>query len=76
MTHANVWGGPNAEPPKEDEAKLFEWTVEVPDPETLERAAKSLAARNPVVRAGSGDAPALVVDDPWYTAVRLRVAGL
>ena len=72
---ANVWGGPGAEVPRQDEAQLVEWTVEVPDVESLQGAARSLeAAGHTVVWVGSGGDQAVTVADPWQTTVRVQVA--
>ena len=63
----NIWaaGAPVA---TEGDARLIEWTVELPDPSDVEAAARSLTASGYQIRHESGDAVAV---DPWGTAVRL-----
>ncbi|HXF94975.1 MAG TPA: VOC family protein [Gemmatimonadales bacterium] len=69
----NIWAGPAAAPPADDEARLLEWTLELPDREAVERAARSLeGAGFPADRQSSP--PALVTRDPWGTPLRLRAA--
>lgn len=70
----NTWAGPDAERPGEEEARLLEWTVELPDAESVAEAGRSLeAAGHPTGR--PGDEGAVVTRDPWGTRLRLRVAG-
>jgi catechol 2,3-dioxygenase len=67
----NTWAGPGARPPAPDDARLLEWTIELPDTAAVDGAAASLArAGHAVERMAPGD---LTVRDPWDTAVRLRV---
>jgi catechol 2,3-dioxygenase len=68
----NTWAGPAARPPTPDDARLLEWTVELPDPASVAAAGRSLAAAG--YPAEPADDGALVTRDPWGTAVRLRVA--
>lgn len=74
----NTWAGPGARPSAPDEARLLEWTIELPDGASLDAAAESLAAAgHPVEREhdAAGDvrsAPDVVTRDPWGTAIRLR----
>lgn len=71
----NLWAGPGARPPEPDEAQLLEWTLELPDDESLVAAARSLADGGYAVEpAGTGGAAELVTRDPWDTSLRLRVA--
>ena len=65
----NVWAGAGAPPAAEDEARLVEWTIELPDASVVEEAAMSLAAAQCTADREGTD---LVVRDPWGTAVRLR----
>ena len=66
----NTWAGPNAPPPAAEDARLLEWTIELPDAATLDAAAASLRrAGHPV---DAGDVASILVRDPWGTAVRLR----
>jgi catechol 2,3-dioxygenase len=63
----NIWaaGAPVA---TEGDARLLEWTVQLPDPTDVEAAARSLTASAYQVRRESDEAVAV---DPWGTAVRL-----
>jgi catechol 2,3-dioxygenase len=63
----NIWaaGAPVA---AEGDARLLEWTVQLPDRTDVEAAARSLTASGYQVRQDSGDA---VTMDPWGNAVRL-----
>ncbi|MFI5311504.1 MAG: VOC family protein [Gemmatimonadales bacterium] len=72
----NTWAGHDATPPTDDEARLLEWTIELPDVASLDAASASLTrAGYPADRAGGeANAPALVTRDPWGTQVRLRIA--
>lgn len=70
----NVWAGANAPSAAEDEARLVEWTVEVPRAADVDAVAASVLAQGASVArdAGSGDA---VLRDPWGTQLRVRAAG-
>ena len=76
----NTWAGPGAGPPADGDARLVEWTVELPNAADVDAAAASLAAVGHAVgRAdagggGGGGGRGVVARDPWGTAVRLRVA--
>ena len=65
----NTWAGPGARMPAEDDARLLEWTIEVPAAVDVAAAAKSLAgAGHPVDAVSGGD---IVTRDPWGTAIRV-----
>ena len=66
----NSWAG-NAPLPATDDARLLEWTVELPDAASLDAAAQSLTGAGYAAErdAATGD---VVTRDPWGTAVRLR----
>lgn len=64
----NTWAGSDARAPGEDDARLVEWTLELPDAEAVHAAAKRLERKGYPVRHTDG---AAVVQDPWGTAVRL-----
>ena len=71
----NTWAGPRAAPPADGDARLLWWTMELPDAAAVEAAAARLAAAGHVGRTEEHeDGRALVVRDPWGTALRLRVA--
>ena len=67
----NTWAGPGARPPADDDARLLEWTVELPTAADVAAAADSLTrAGHPVDEVSDGT----LTRDPWGTAIRLRVA--
>ena len=68
---ANTWAGAGASLPTEDDARLLEWTVELPTRDEVTRSAESLARGGHVVTPADGEAVAV---DPWGTRVRLRTA--
>ena len=65
----NTWAGPRAEPPGDDDARLLEWTVEVPGASDVDAVAAALAAGGFAATFDGGD---LVAADPWATTVRVR----
>ena len=65
----NTWAGPGAVPPSEGDARLVEWTIELPDAASVDAAARALAAAG---HEATADAGGVVARDPWGTAVRLR----
>ncbi len=70
----NVWAGPNARPPHDDDARLLEWTIEVPTADDVADAAGSLGnAGYPVDVVAAGEAR---TRDPWGTAIRVRATGV
>jgi catechol 2,3-dioxygenase len=66
----NTWAGPGARPAGPDDARLLEWTVELPAAADVAAAAASLAAAG--YRADAQPDGSVVAPDPWGTAVRLR----
>ena len=67
---ANTWAGAGARPPADDDARLAEWTIVVPQAGDVDVVAASLAGAGfPVERAPDG---AAVTRDPWGTALRVR----
>ena len=69
---ANTWAGPGARPPAPDDARLLEWTVELPEVADVDAAAARLARAGYAFERAAPDA--IVAPDPWGTPVRLRVA--
>jgi catechol 2,3-dioxygenase len=67
----NTWAGAGAAVPTEADARLLEWTVELPSIEDVARAAESLARGGHLVTEADGQAVAI---DPWGTQVRLRAS--
>jgi catechol 2,3-dioxygenase len=73
----NTWAGRAAAPPREQDARLLEWTIELPDAASIAAAETSLK-RNGYSTERSDDSrakPELVVRDPWGTPVRLGIGG-
>jgi catechol 2,3-dioxygenase len=66
----NTWAGAGAQPAGPDDARLLEWTIELPDDASVDAAAESLARGG--FTAGRADAPGVVARDPWGTQVRVR----
>jgi catechol 2,3-dioxygenase len=65
----NTWAA-TAAPAGEGDARLLEWELRVPSPESLDAAAASVeAAGHGVERSSDG----VLVRDPWGTALRMRV---
>jgi len=70
----NTWAGPHARPPRDDDARLLEWTIEVPTADDVADAARSLGtAGHPVEEGAAGEAR---TRDPWGTAIRVRATGM
>lgn len=67
----NTWAGTGAQPPADDDARLLEWTIELPDAASVRAAAESLAAAGHTAERADD---AFTVADPWGTRVRVRVA--
>lgn len=68
----NIWAGTGAQPARADEARLEEWTIEVPSLADVDAAAVSIAAAGFTVTRDDDDA---VAGDPWGTKVRLHALG-
>ncbi len=67
----NTWAGPGAPSAADDEAKLVEWTIELPTVADVDEVALSVARARFTATRDNGDA---VLRDPWGTQVRVRVA--
>jgi catechol 2,3-dioxygenase len=64
----NTWAGPGAANPRDEDARLLEWTVVLPSADQVHSAATSLsAASHPVEH----DAHGIRVTDPWGTRFRI-----
>ena len=67
----NTWAGPGARASDDGDARLLEWTIELPDAESVHDVAHSLAdAGYPADTAREGE---ITTRDPWGTGLRLRV---
>lgn len=72
----NTWAGPGATAPAAGDARLLEWTIELPDEASLAAAGESLrrgGVPTQLIRTHAAS-PELVAQDPWGTQVRLRLA--
>jgi catechol 2,3-dioxygenase len=69
----NTWAGADVIPPAEDEARLLEWCLELPDAESLAATARSLERAGFAARR-AGAAAEVTTRDPWGTALRLVAA--
>ena len=68
----NTWAGTGAQPAADDEARLLEWTIVLPDAASVDAAATSVTgAGYAAERSPNGD---LVAADPWGTRVRVATA--
>jgi catechol 2,3-dioxygenase len=71
----NTWAGAAAVPPAPDDARLLEWTIQLPEDEGLRGLAKSLThAGQPVEWDASG--LSLTTADPWRTQIRVEVRSM
>ncbi len=66
----NTWAGPAARPARDDDARLLEWTLELPDADAVAAVGASMRRGGHGTVDASGDG--YVVRDPWGTAVRVR----
>jgi catechol 2,3-dioxygenase len=66
----NTWAGAGAKAPAERDARLLEWTIELPDDGCLREVGESLGAAGHSVEL-VGENNQLVTHDPWGTRVRL-----
>ncbi len=68
----NTWAGRGARPPTEGDARLLEWTIEVPAMDDVAAVEQSLAdAGFAAEREADGS---VATRDPWGTTLRLRAA--
>lgn len=68
---ANTWSGSGATPAAEEDARLLEWTIELPDAAAVVATAGSLASNGHPVEHHGDD---LLTRDPWNTQLRVRLA--
>lgn len=69
----NTWAGSGARSPADDDARLLEWTIELPHAADVVAVARSLAAGGYAADVQADGC--LVTRDPWGTAIRVRAAG-
>ena len=65
----NTWAA-GAPPARDDEARLLDWDLVLPDATAVDEAVRSLAAAG---HPATAEGAARLVRDPWGTAVRLLV---
>jgi catechol 2,3-dioxygenase len=66
----NTWAGSGPQPPGESDARLLEWTLELPDAKSVAAAGRSLAEAGFPAEVGvEGE---VVTRDPWGTEIRIR----
>jgi catechol 2,3-dioxygenase len=66
----NVWAGRDARPPQDGDARLIEWTIELPSAGDVAGAADSIrTAGHGVEELRPGE---MLTQDPWGTRIRLR----
>jgi catechol 2,3-dioxygenase len=68
----NTWAGAGAVPPAEQDARLLEWTIEVPDMGSVSALGENLTRLGYTAERGSESE--LVTRDPWGTQLRIRAA--
>lgn len=68
----NTWAGSGAAPPHDDDARLLEWTIEVPDDADLTSIAENLSRGGYALERDASNAPEIVTRDPWGSRIRLR----
>lgn len=69
----NEWAGPGARPPAEEDARLLEWTMEVPTADDVAALVRSVSTAGHVI---DGLAPGQArTRDPWGTVIRVRAVG-
>jgi catechol 2,3-dioxygenase len=66
----NTWAGALARPPADTDARLIEWTIDLPATAGITAATESLARAGYAVEK---DGPEALTRDPWGTHVRLHV---
>lgn len=67
----NTWAA-TVEPAGEDEAKLLDWELVVPEAEHVERAVRALVSEGYPADSSNGDG---TTEDPWGTSLRIRADG-
>ena len=70
----NTWAGQGATSPAEQDARLLEWTIELPDERSLSQVGESLTRDGYAINADRGSRQ-LTTRDPWGTQLRLVTAG-
>jgi catechol 2,3-dioxygenase len=66
----NIWAGPRASAPRENEARLLDWELLLPTDELLPAVAGSLEQAG--FEIGADSTNQLETRDPWGTGLRIR----
>ncbi len=71
----NTWAGAGAQPPAQTDARLLEWTIEVPEPAAVSAARDSLMQGGFVAEQpdDAKDGSELITRDPWGTQLRITL---
>jgi catechol 2,3-dioxygenase len=67
----NTWAGPNAREPREDDARLVEWTILLPTAKDVTAVEENLSRSGAPVAVDGGS---ILTRDPWGTAIRIQPA--
>jgi catechol 2,3-dioxygenase len=67
----NTWAGTGAAPPQAGDARLLEWTIEVPDDASLASLEDSIRRGGYTVERDASNGSELVTRDPWGTHIRV-----
>lgn len=70
----NTWAGKDATPAAEDEARLLEWTIELPNAADVEAVAASLKKHGSPVERSVSVPGEITTRDPWGTQIRVKQA--
>jgi catechol 2,3-dioxygenase len=70
----NTWAGAGAVPSAAGDARLLEWTIELPDDASLASLQESIERAGYAVERDASTGSDLVTRDPWGTHIRVRVA--
>ncbi len=70
----NTWAGAGAVPSASGDARLLEWTIELPDDASLASLQESIRRGGYAAERDASGGSDLVTRDPWGTRIRVRVA--
>lgn len=70
----NIWAGSGAKPSASGDARLLEWTIELPDEASLASLEDSIRRSGYAAERAGLSGAELVTRDPWGTDIRVRVA--
>jgi len=69
----NTWAGAGAVPSAFGDARLLEWTIELPDDASLASLEDSITRGGYTVERDASNGSELITSDPWGTQIRVRV---